>query len=295
MSDSSVITDQPKKRGLPWWVWTLIAGSGVAVLVVVGFFAMMVIGFTAYVSHSIAETSPDQAFVEGAAQQPTARSPLVCPDQCFEVDDSNLLAVSAADLLALSIDEEVHGVGAFEPSTVAEIAPEVGDDWLSVGGDGQCSFVLANAPYIAVGPDSNSTDSINWVQTWKTDAEMTDIAARVFATTDDATAFMRDLHERVASCPWQDLNTPSAGGLDTTLVQITAQAAIDVPEDVAAVGWVREGTPGPRWRSYVWDLQRANLVVQVRVLTDGRILEQDVAEYAELVATRLGQLPHSAP
>jgi hypothetical protein len=101
---------------------------------------------------------------------------------------------------------------------------------------------------------------------------------------------MRDLHERVAACPWQDLDTPTAGGLDSSLVQVTSQAAIDVPSEVAAVGWVREGSPGPRWRSYVWDLQRGNLVVQVRVLTDGRILEQQVATFAELLAERLGHL-----
>jgi hypothetical protein len=45
----------------------------------------------------------------------------------------------------------------------------------------------------------------------------------------------------------------------------------------------------------VWDLQRGNLVVQVRVLTDGRVLEQDVAEFAELVAARLGDLQPSTP
>ncbi len=295
MTESTVSADQPKRRGLPWWGWTLIAGAGVAVLVVVGFVALIVLGFTAYVSHSIAETSPDQAFIEGPEQQPNAQTPLLCPEQCFGVDDANGLALSQADLRPLSIDEEVQGVGALESSTVAETAPEAGVSWLEVGGDERCSFVLSNAPYFAVGPDSSSTDPIGWVQTWQSEAEMTDIAAREFATTEDATSFMRDLHQRVASCKWQDLNMPSAGGLDTTLVEITAQAAIDVPEDVAAVGWVREGTPGPRWRSYVWDLQRGNLVVQVRVLTDGRILEQDVAEYAQLVASRLGELPTPAP
>jgi hypothetical protein len=124
---------------------------------------------------------------------------------------------------------------------------------------------------------------------------MMDIAARTFPTTEDASAFMRDLYKRVAACPWQDLKTPAAGGLDTSLVQITAQAAIDVPNEVAAVGWVREGSPGPRWRSYVWDLQRGNLVVQVRVLTDGRILEQHVATFAELIAERLGDLQVPTP
>jgi hypothetical protein len=283
----------PAKRGLPWWGWSLIAGSAVVVLAVVGFIVVMVIGFASYVTHSLEETSPDQAFIEGPPQQPIALVPVQCPDECLELDDATDLAVSAADLSVLSIEDEVYGVGALEPVTVAEVAPEVGASWLEIGGDEQCSFVLSNAPYFAVGPDSASADPILWVQTWETDFEMTDIAAREFPKTAEATAFMRDLHSRVAACPWQDLDVPSAGGLDTTLVQITAQAAIGVPEEVAAVGWVREGTPGPRWRSYVWDLQRGNLVVQVRVLTDGRILEEDVAEYAELIAGRLGELPTS--
>jgi hypothetical protein len=43
----------------------------------------------------------------------------------------------------------------------------------------------------------------------------------------------------------------------------------------------------------VWDLQRGNLVVRVRMLTDGRILEQDAATFVELVAARLGELQPS--
>jgi len=277
----------PKKRGMPWWAWTLIALPVVAVL---AFVALTVLGFVNYVNHSLAETSPDQPFLEGPAQQPDANSPLLCPDRCLDIGASSLLGASAEDVALLSIEDERHGVGDLESSTVAEVAPAGGEQWLEIGGDAECSFIPTNAPYFPVGPDSTSADPISWVQVWETDDEVMDIASRQFPTTEDASAFMHDLHTRVAACPWQDLDVPSAGGLDTSLVQITAQAAIDVPNEVAAVGWVREGTPGPRWRSYVWDLQRGNLIVQVRVLTDGRVLEQDVATFVELVAARLGDL-----
>ena len=292
MSETIEAPRPAKRRGLPWWAWTLIAS---AVVVVLSILVLSVLGIVAYVGHSLRETSPDQPFIEGSAQQPDAKSPLICTERCFELDAASLMAVSADDLSQLSISDERYGVGEFEPSTVHAVAPAVGKQWLALGGDEECAFIPSNAPYVAVGPGSASEDPISWVQTWETGNEMTDIAARIFPTTDDASAFMRDLHERVASCPWQDLNTPTAGGLDTSLVQITAQAAIDVPNEVAAVGWVREGSPGPRWRSYVWDLQRGNLIVQVRVLTDGRILEQNVASYAELVAGRLGTLQAGAP
>lgn len=277
----------PKKRGMPWWAWTLMA---LAVAAVVGFVALTVLGFAAYVNHSLGETSPDQPFLEGPAQQPEAISPLPCPDRCFDIGTSTLLEVSADDVAPLSIEDELHGVGDLESGTVADVAPAGGEQWLAIGGDAECSFIPTNAPYFPVGQDSTSADPISWVQVWKTGDEVVDIASRQFPTTEDASAFMHDLHARVAACPWQDLDLPTAGGLDTSLIQVTAQAAIDVPSDVAAVGWVREGTPGPRWRSYVWDLQRGNLIVQVRVLTDGRVLEQDVATFAELVAARLGDL-----
>lgn len=276
-----------QRRGLPWWGWTLIA---VGVATVIGFVALPVLGLVAYVNHSLRETSPDQPFIEGAPQRPAAESPLACPEQCFDIDAALLAAVSAEDVARLSIMDELYTVGELEPSTVAVVAPDVGEYWLELDGDAECAFIPANAPYIAVGPDSTSEDPISWVQTWETGYEMTDLAARAFPTTEDASAFLRDIHERVIACPWQDTNVPVANGLDTSLVQITAQAAIEVPSDVAAVGWVREGEPGPRWRSYVWDLQRGNLVLQVRVLTDGRIVEQDVASFAELVAERLGEL-----
>ncbi|MCU1439049.1 MAG: hypothetical protein JWP85_46 [Rhodoglobus sp.] len=277
----------PKKRGMPWWGWTLIA---LAVAAVLGFVALTVLGFVAYVNHSVGETSPDHPFLEGPAQQPDANSPLLCPDRCFDIGTSSLLGVSAEDVAHLSIKDELHGVGDLESSTVAEVAPAGGEQWLAIGGDAECSFIPTNAPYFPVGPDSASADPVSRVQVWETDDEVMDISTRLFPTTEDASAFMHDLHMRVAACPWQDLDVPSAGGLDTSLVQITAQAAIGVPNEVAAVGWVREGTPGPRWRSYVWDLQRGNLIVQVRVLTDGRVLEQDVATFVELVAARLGDL-----
>ena len=287
MIESTVAPAPAKKRGLRWWGWTLIALAAVIVLSVP---VLWVVGLFAYVGHSLSETGPDQPFIEGSAQQPDAEVPLACPQQCFGIDAAAQLAVSAEDVSQLSIEDERHGVGAFEPSTVAAVAPAAGEQWLAGGGDEACAFLPANAPYFAVGPDSSSEDPISWVQTWETGDEMMDIAARAFPTTEDANAFMRDLNERVPACPWQDLNIPAASGLDTMLVQITSQAAIDVPNEVAAVGWVREATPGPRWRSYVWDLQRGNLVVQVRVLTDGRILEQDVATFAELLGERLGAL-----
>jgi len=293
MSEVPVPPQPPQRRRLPWWAWTLIAFGAVIVLAIP--VVVVVGGLAAYVGHSASETSPDQPFIDGPEQRPNARSPLDCREQCFGLDDATLMAVSAADVAPLAIDDELNGVGELEPSAVGAVAPEVGEHWLDVGGDGECSFLPRNAPYFSVGPDSASSDPIAWVQTWKTGAEMMDIAARAFPTTQDASAFVRDLHRRVAACPWQDLNIPSAGGLDTSLVQITPQAGIDVPDDVAAVGWVREGSPGPRWRSYVWDLQRGNLVVQVRVLTDGRILEQDVAAFAEHMAERLGGLSAAAP
>lgn len=292
VSENAVAPTPAPRRGLPWWGWTLIVAG---VVLVIGIVALPVLGFMAYVDHSLRETSPDQPFLEGEPQRPEAESPLACPEQCFDIDAALLVAVSAEGVASLSITDELYSVGELEPSTVTAVARDVGDYWLELGGDAECAFIPANAPYIAVGPDSTSEDPVLWVQTWETGYEMTDIAARAFPTTEDASAFMRDIHERVAACPWQDTNVPVAGGLDTSLVQITAQAAIAVPSEVAAVGWVREGEPGPRWRSYVWDLQRGNLVIQVRVLTDGSIVEQDVAAYAELVAERLGQLEPTAP
>jgi hypothetical protein len=292
MSETTVVREPVKRRSLPWWAWTLIA---TAVMGVLAFIALVVLGLFAYVDHSLRETSPDQPFIVGSAQQPDAKSPLACPEKCFGLEAAKLMAVSAEDVSQLSIKDETQGVGSLEPSNVSAVAPAVGKRWLAVGGEEECSFLPSNAPYITVGPDSDSADPISWVQTWETADEMTDVAARVFPTTEAASAFMNDLHTRVAACPWQDLNIRTAGGLDTSLVQITAQAAIEVPSEVAAVGWVREGTPGPRWRSYVWDLQRGNLIVQVRVLTDGRIREQQVASFVELQAVRLGDLQVATP
>ena len=284
MSD---IASHAPRRGLRWWAWLLIALGALMVI------ALPVLGIVAYVGHSLGETSPDQPFLVGPPQQPAAVAPLVCDHQCFELDAAESLAVTTAEVAQLRIKDERFGVGEFEPITVAEASAGMGDQWLEVGGDAACSFVPANAPFVAAGDGSASEDPIAWIQTWESGDEMMDLSARSFESTEAAAAFMLDMYGRVAACPWQDLDFPSAGGLDTSLVQITAQAAIEVPDDVAAVGWVREGNVGPRWRSYVWDLQRGNLVVQVRILTDGRILESEAAAFAEFVADRLGAIDPS--
>lgn len=270
----------------------LIALGGAAV---VGILALPVLGLIAYIDHSVRETSLDQPLTEGPAQNPDAQTPLRCAGSCFDLDDANLLAVSAEDASVLLIEDLQDDVGALEPSTVAAVAARAGDRWRELGGDAECAFLPANAPFLVDGPDSASEDPVGWVQTWATGDEVMDIAARSFPSTEAATAFLHDLHARVAACPWIDLDAPSAGGADSTLVQIASQAALEVPDEIAAVGWVREGSPGPRWRSYVWDLQRGNLVVQIRVLTDGRIREAQVASFGELVAERLGGLEPMTP
>ena len=147
------------RRGSRWWAWVLIAGA-----TVVGI-AVPVLGLAVYVSHSLAETSPDQPLMEGEKQRPTASTPLVCPPQCFGLDAADQLAVTTADLSPLPITDEQFGVGEIEPSTVAEAAPEVGEPWVDVGGDPTCSFLIANAPYLPDGEGATATDPIGWVQT----------------------------------------------------------------------------------------------------------------------------------
>ncbi|MBO9627608.1 MAG: hypothetical protein J7484_14705 [Microbacterium sp.] len=277
------------RRGLAWWGWLLIGLGAAAVLAVIAYIALIGIGLSAYVNHSIAETSPDQPFLIGDPQDPVATAPLSCPSGCFDTTAFDEMAVDAADVAPLGPLEETDAPGSIDPGTVAQLVELTAETWTKQGGDAECAFVPSNAPYIAArtAPDADSTDPLVWVQVWRSEAEVLDISGRVFPSSDNAEGYLQDLHERVAACPWQDMEGVPAPGGDTSLVQITAQAAIPVPDDVAAVGWTREGTPGARWRAYVWDLQRGNVVLRVRVLTDGRILEQQVADFAATMAARL--------
>jgi len=262
-----------------------------AVAVGVILLTLFVAGFLAYVRHSLAETSPDQPFLSGAPQNPDALRPLVCGEPCFGVDTAYGMAVTRGDISMLAVTDLVNDVGESAPRAVAETDPGAVAGWIDMGGTSECAFIPSSAPYIAAEPDASSRDMLVWMQTWTAGNEVMDLSARVFTTSEDASAFMHDVHARVAGCPWVNTNIPTQAGLDTVLVQVTAQAAIDVPDEVAAVGWVREGQPGDAWRSYVWDLQRGNLVVQARVITDGRVTEPQVAEFSEGLAQRLTSLP----
>jgi hypothetical protein len=178
LSEIPVEPSPAKRRGLRWWVWALIA------LAVVVALSVPVLGTFAYIGHSLSETSPDQPFIDGSPQQPDAKTPLTCPQWCFELDAAARMEISAEDVAQLSIQDERYGVGALEPSTVEAVAPAAGEQWLALGGDEECAFLPANAPYFVAGPGSTSADPISWVQTWETDEEVVDIAARAFSTTE---------------------------------------------------------------------------------------------------------------
>lgn len=85
-----------KGRGLRWWAWTLIALAGVVVLTVP---VLGVVGLFAYVEHSVNETSPDQPFLKGAAQQPDAESPLPAssPTDAVSADPDHWVVVTFED------------------------------------------------------------------------------------------------------------------------------------------------------------------------------------------------------
>ena len=68
---------------------------------------------------------------------------------------------------------------------------------------------------------------------------------------------------------------------------VSLAPALDLPETVAAAGWVEES---PFGRYYVWDLQRANIVVRTTVFTDGLITQEQADTFNETLATTLGLL-----
>jgi hypothetical protein len=105
--------------------------------------------------------------------------------------------------------------------------------------------------------------------------------ARVFPDTATATGYMAALDAGLGACTaYADMN-----GSTTEIV--TRQAAIDVPESVAALGWVREPL-STNDRFYVMDLQRANIVIRTVGYNDGTYTDELWREFMVDAAAQLG-------
>ncbi|CAN5338309.1 hypothetical protein BH09ACT5_BH09ACT5_20470 [soil metagenome] len=237
-----------------------------------------------------------QPVAPGAAGSPVAEEPLECAGQCFTPDSLSGTVASENTFAQFGVGDYTFPVGTYDPATAGSLYREVAATWDSYGGTpDECVFALGNAPYAPALDESeaDSTDPVYFMGTHEDPDRLNliDQSVRVFPDSSSATQYMTALAASIAAC--SDITIGPER--DRQTATITPAAAIPTPASVAAVGWVREGTPGPRWRAYVEDIQYGNLVVRVRFLTDGSINEYRFRYFAEDRAYQLSALPPAPP
>jgi len=107
--------------------------------------------------------------------------------------------------------------------------------------------------------------------------------ARAFASSAEATAYMKQLDSELNQCTIYSTESGTALPLTT---KVSRSPALVVPASVAAIGWV-EVSPGTRY--YAIDVQRGNLVVRSTLTSFEGMTEQDFRELITITASRLGE------
>jgi hypothetical protein len=275
----------PQRRLSTRAVVLIVAGSALVLLLVLGLIGA---GVAAFLSMRL---SPSQPVLVGDAGPATAIDPVECPELCFDLDDigSTILGISGPTRLGLT--EAVSPWGEIPGTTAGELYRHAADGWERYEGESaSCFFTPFNSPVgasIEV-DESESPDPVEFVGVYEDPRQLSllDQSVRVFPTSEAAQSHLTTIAANIDDCRNVEIGPAS----ERYRARVDPASAFVLPDQVAAAGWIRTGTPGLRWRAYVADLQYANLVVRLRLLTDGSVREGDFRTLVENYAGTLAVL-----
>jgi hypothetical protein len=291
-----------RRRGL--LVTAIVAGSLLLVgAIIAGSFALGNL-----ITEAIANTPPvgiddgsasgpvddivNEPLIGGDAASPHAINPTECPDSCFTAAVIGKTIGSDINLSALGVPKLVQPWGEMPSSTPQGEYRYAADYWTSETGTPDECFVVTYPSPVAVGiaeRPGQSMDGVYFTGTNSSDDEYSSLssAARLFTDTASATAHMEALDSMVAACTHYEMGT----GSSYWTADVTSAPQVTIPSNVAASGWVEVS---PFGRYYVYDLQRANVVVRSTLFTDGAVTEAEFHDYIESLAVQLGELDPAA-
>jgi hypothetical protein len=228
----------------------------------------------------------------GEPGSPLAEQPSPCADPCFGADDVRYTIADKGEFTLLGLTETVAPWGTYDASTVQAEYSYSAASWEELEGTPDECFALFSWVPMAIPfgeRPSVSADAIHFTGT-RQDPEIyssLESSVRVFADTASATAHMVALDSQIDDCTHYQTGT----GAEYWSADVTKAPALDIPAKVAAVGWVEDA---PLGRYYVFDVQRANLVVRTSLGTAGTITEPQFRVYLEHLAIKLALLEPSA-
>jgi hypothetical protein len=263
-----------------------------SVVVGVGIVALVLVGLYLLISSRFGPQAPDQPLATGAPGSPLAEEPLDCVTACFTEESIPGTLAFEAELYPLGLTEDTFPSGTYDPAPVQALVRASSADWATYDGEPDvCSFAVQNSPFGAtLTSDAGNEDMIYFTGTHQDEdlLDSFDQSVRIFPDTVSATGYMTALASSIDDCDVVTIGPPS----DRYSATITPAPALHVDPGTAAVGWVRTGVPGLRWRAYVFDVQYGNLVARTRLLTDGEIREK---QFRDLVSRFTDQLSSLEP
>lgn len=270
-----------------WWIPVVIVAS---VLLGLGLIGGGLAAVVSLISLSSSRTS--QPLAEGDAGEPRAAEPLECPSACFDSSSIGDAVILETELNAVGLTQHDFPWGTYDPTSAGEMYRSAAASWrANDGSPDRCFFALGNSPAATVIDENEAAknDEIQFTGEHADEDVRTtlDQSMRLFPRSADAMNYLTELHEQIGQCGLIEIGSPN----ERYSAEITPAPALSLPDSVAATGWVRTGDRGHRWRAYVVDLQRGNLVVRVRVLTDGAMTELDYRALVERYAEQLAALP----
>ena len=285
------IPPETPRRPLSRLAIGLIIGGGVLLLAAVVGSAVTVVNYISDVASGEREVlGSEPAPLEGDQASPLAVDPTVCATKCFnDFSHHEAERLSDDDLNAWGLTEEE---GFHSPASVEdeldyyrtyfddlEVTPE------------SCFVVTPSSPILGSldkvsGPqrvtiyfDGSRADSFG--------STYYDQATRLFPDSASAVDYMVDLDTQVDDCTSYDYTLVG----DTWSSEVTRTPKLDIPANVAAIGWIEVSGES---RYYVYDVQRGNLVVRTTITSVGGLTELETRDLVESIAAQVSELEPDA-
>lgn len=257
----------PPRRARRRWLLPVIVGGSLAVVGLVVGVAILAVQLAGWARDlplaggTLSEETQEELLL-GDPGSPIAVDPLDCT-RCFTLPDARTLGLP---------EERYEDVGLTESDggsfylTAGEDQAQQTHWWDDSGGTpDNCYFAYSKGPlFFTPGESGEATEFHDpvYYPVWHFDESMFNSfteGVRVFDDSAAAVGHLAALESAIAGCP--DYSMPEFGWA----AALTAAPALDLPDSVAAYGWVESGGIH---RFYAVDLQRGNLVARLTLASD---------------------------